>query len=68
MQSPPEINRQDRLIGRAQALKEFGQVVNRCIEDDSGIDGIIRWMRTAAEELDVETALQRGEPITRPRK
>jgi len=56
-----EINPQDQLIGRAQALKEMGQVVNRCIEDDSGIDGILRWLRTAAEELDLETELQRRE-------
>jgi hypothetical protein len=61
MTPSPEINRQDQLIGRAQALKEMGQVVNQCIEDDSGIDGIIRWLRTAAEELDSEILLQKRE-------
>lgn len=68
MKPSPEINRQDQLIGRAQALKEFGQVVNRCIEDDSEIDGILRWLRTAAEELDIEIALQRGDRTTKPRE
>lgn len=56
----PEIDRYSQLVGRAQALKELGQALNRCIEDDSGIDGLIRWMRTAAEEIDGEIALQRA--------
>lgn len=55
-----EIDPQSQWIGRAQALREIGQVLNRCIEDDSGVDGVLRWLVTAAQELDHEIDLRRG--------
>jgi hypothetical protein len=61
MRALTDLDRPSQLIGRGQALREIGQAVNRCIDDDSGIDGIILWLRTAAEELDSEMVLQKRE-------
>ena len=61
MGETPGIDRFSQLVGRAQALREMGRAVNRCIDDDSGIDGLLAWLRTEAEELDTETALLKAE-------